>query len=126
MKNAKATLAIIAISVAGCDTMWLQTSTTHLRARDWPQCVEAAIAEVPGVSIDHAHSTDQNFVLSTPLQWASHGPFAYITRREDAGDMTVVQVRFGEWGMREPERERERIAPLLKAITTSLERHCKQ
>lgn len=118
--------AIITITLAACDTMWLQTSTTHLRTRDLPQCVEAAVAEVPGVSIDHAHSTDQDFVLATALQSGSRGPFGYITRREDLGEMAVVQVRFGEWGMREPEWERERIAPLLKAITTSLERHCKQ
>ncbi len=38
--------------------------------------------------------------------------------------MVTVQVRFGQFGMREPERERERIAPLLKAITRSPERNC--
>jgi len=116
--------ATIAISLAGCGTIWLQTSTMRLSARDLPQCVEAAVAEVPGVSIDHAHSTEQNFILSTSLQSGSRGPFAYITRHEDVGDTAVVQVRFGEWGTREPEWERERISPLLKALTTSLERHC--
>ncbi|HXW64176.1 MAG TPA: hypothetical protein VEK74_03765 [Burkholderiaceae bacterium] len=124
MKQARWTFATIAISLVGCGTMWLQTSTMRLSARDLPQCVEAAVAEVPGVSIDHAHSTDQNFILSTSLQSGSRGPFAYLTRLEDVGDMAVVQVRFAEWDTREPEWERKRISPLLNALTTSLERYC--
>jgi len=124
MKQARWMFATIVISLAGCGTMGLQTSTMRLSAGDLPQCVEAAVAEVPGVSIDHAHSTDQSFVLTTSLQSGSRGPFAYITRHEDVADMAVVQVRFGAWATREPEWERERISPLLKALTTSLERHC--
>lgn len=104
--------------------MWIQQSTLHLPSRNFPQCVDAAVADVPGVSVDQAHSTPQNIVLATMLQSGSRGPFAYIVRLKDSDDLAVVEVRFGEWGRREPEQERERIAPLLQAITESLERHC--
>ena len=127
MKRARPIATVIAVTPAGCGMMWPQLSTTYLRARearDFPQCVAAAIAQVPDVSIDYAHSTEQIFVLATPLQSGSGGPIAYVTPGEDVGDVVAVQVRWGEWGMREPEWRRKHIAPLLKTITARRERHC--
>jgi len=110
--------------LAACDTMWMEKSTVHLPSRDLSDCVDVALKQVPGVSIDTAHSTPRYLVLATPLQRGSRGPFAYLTRLEDDQNMDVLQVRFGEWGTRDPERDRDRIAPLLEAITNSLERYC--
>jgi len=117
-------LGLLATLLAGCQT-WIQESTVQVPSSSFPQCVDAAIAKVPGVSIDRVHSTAQNIVLATTLQSGSRGPFAYITRLQEANNLTALAVRFGEWGMREPERERERIAPLLQAITQALERDCR-
>lgn len=117
-------IGLIALPLAGCDALWIQRSTVRLQAHEFPQCVDAALADVPGVSVDTRHSTARNLVLATPLQSGSRGPFAYIVRQPDAGDRAVVQVRFTQWDARNPERSRAQISPLLHAITRSLERHC--
>jgi len=117
-------IGLFALPLAGCDALWIQRSTVRLQAHEFPQCVDAALADVPGVSVDTRHCTVRNLVLATPLQSGSCGPFAYIARQPDAGDRAVVQVRFAQWDARNPERSRAQISLLLHAITRSLERHC--
>lgn len=108
----------------GCDCMWIQKSSVKVHPTDFSACASHALTDVPGVSIDEAHSTSENLVLNTPLRPEGKGPVAYIVLPDASADTVTSEVRFGAWGLREPRRERERITPLLNAITDTIGSHC--
>jgi hypothetical protein len=115
-------VALAAIACAGFaqDSVWMQQKTVAIGAADFQGCVKAAVANVPGVSVNLAVASSADTV---PLEVKLAKPIPFLDAQVQRRGGNAV-ISFTGSGDKESDADRNAIAPTLQSIAGAIGRSC--